>query len=223
MISHRNAPKLPYRDNPGSNNPPGRTAAGLPGRQGPLPRPARRRRGRHHPGGRPARREPGQGRATTPSSPRPTCTEAEPDEPTNYARGDAEAGLRLAAVRLDLTYRLARNHHNPMEPHATIARWDGNQADRVGQDAVGDGHARRDSPPCSTCPRTRCGSSTRSSAAASAAGCAAGRTRSSPRWPRGRRSARSSWCSPAGRCTSAPASGPPTSTGCAWAATGAAG
>jgi hypothetical protein len=32
---------------------------------------------------------------------------------------------RSAAVRLDLTYELARNHHNPMEPHATIARWDG--------------------------------------------------------------------------------------------------
>ena len=30
-------------------------------------------------------------------------------------------------MRLDLTYRLARNHHNPMEPHATIARWDGDQ------------------------------------------------------------------------------------------------
>ncbi|WP_193483637.1 xanthine dehydrogenase family protein molybdopterin-binding subunit, partial [Streptomyces violaceus] len=51
--------------------------------------------------------------------------EATPDKPTNYARGDAEAALRDAAVRLDLTYRTARNHHNPMEPHATIARWDG--------------------------------------------------------------------------------------------------
>ncbi|MEU1192744.1 xanthine dehydrogenase family protein molybdopterin-binding subunit [Streptomyces sp. NPDC005859] len=53
--------------------------------------------------------------------------EAERDEPTTYARGDAEAGLRSSAVRLDLTYRLARNHHNPMEPHATIARWDGDK------------------------------------------------------------------------------------------------
>ena len=26
-----------------------------------------------------------------------------------------------------MTYRLARNHHNPMEPHATIARWDGDR------------------------------------------------------------------------------------------------
>uniref|UniRef100_UPI000524D729 molybdopterin cofactor-binding domain-containing protein n=1 Tax=Streptomyces yerevanensis TaxID=66378 RepID=UPI000524D729 len=23
--------------------------------------------------------------------------------------------------------QLARNHHNPMEPHATLARWDGNK------------------------------------------------------------------------------------------------
>ncbi|HET6708445.1 xanthine dehydrogenase family protein molybdopterin-binding subunit, partial [Amycolatopsis sp.] len=42
-----------------------------------------------------------------------------------YARGDAEAALGTAAARMDLTYRFSRNEHNPMEPHATIARWDG--------------------------------------------------------------------------------------------------
>lgn len=46
-----------------------------------------------------------------------------------------------------MTYRLARNHHNPMEPHATIARWDGDRL-TVGQDPVGhrrhpDGTRRR--------------------------------------------------------------------------------
>ena len=54
-------------------------------------------------------------------------TKAEPGEPTPYARGDAEAGLSSSAVRLDLKDELARNHHNPMEPHATVARWDGNR------------------------------------------------------------------------------------------------
>ncbi|MEU5298336.1 xanthine dehydrogenase family protein molybdopterin-binding subunit [Streptomyces umbrinus] len=53
---------------------------------------------------------------------------AEPaDDPETYARGDAEAALESAPVRLDLTYRMARNHHNPMEPHATVARWDGDR------------------------------------------------------------------------------------------------
>lgn len=49
------------------------------------------------------------------------------DEPIRYSRGDAEAALGSAAVRLDLTFRLARNHHNAMEPHATVARWDGDR------------------------------------------------------------------------------------------------
>ena len=62
VIHHRNAPKLPYRDNSsGSNNPRRTQAARLPGRPGPLPRPAGRRRGGHHAGGRAARREPGEG------------------------------------------------------------------------------------------------------------------------------------------------------------------
>lgn len=44
-----------------------------------------------------------------------------------YARGDAQEALGSADVRLDLTYRLSRNHHNPMETQATIARWDGDK------------------------------------------------------------------------------------------------
>ncbi|MFJ9590107.1 xanthine dehydrogenase family protein molybdopterin-binding subunit [Streptomyces acidicola] len=52
---------------------------------------------------------------------------AKAGEPEKYSRGNAEAGLLAAAVRMDLAYRMARNHHNPMEPHATVARWDGNK------------------------------------------------------------------------------------------------
>ncbi|MFI6027941.1 xanthine dehydrogenase family protein molybdopterin-binding subunit [Amycolatopsis magusensis] len=47
------------------------------------------------------------------------------DEPSAYARGDADAALGEAAVRLDLTYRLSRMHHNAMELHGTVAHWDG--------------------------------------------------------------------------------------------------
>ncbi|MEV0225137.1 xanthine dehydrogenase family protein molybdopterin-binding subunit [Streptomyces sp. NPDC050704] len=48
-------------------------------------------------------------------------------EPVNYARGDADTAYESAAVQVDATYQQARAHHNAMEPHATIARWDGDQ------------------------------------------------------------------------------------------------
>ncbi len=41
------------------------------------------------------------------------------------ARGDADAALAAAAVRIDATYTMARENHNPMEPHATVAAWHG--------------------------------------------------------------------------------------------------
>ncbi|MDQ0957053.1 xanthine dehydrogenase YagR molybdenum-binding subunit [Streptomyces sp. B4I13] len=44
-----------------------------------------------------------------------------------YSRGDAQQALASAEVRKDLTFRTSRNHHNPMETHATIARWDGDK------------------------------------------------------------------------------------------------
>ncbi|MCF1593507.1 xanthine dehydrogenase family protein molybdopterin-binding subunit [Streptomyces muensis] len=46
-------------------------------------------------------------------------------EPETYARGEADAAIDSAPVVMEMTYRLARTHHNPMEPHATVARWDG--------------------------------------------------------------------------------------------------
>ncbi|EFL27747.1 aldehyde oxidase and xanthine dehydrogenase [Streptomyces himastatinicus ATCC 53653] len=126
VISHRNAPKLPYRDNPGSNNPPGRRL-----------RVFQDDRVLFH--GQPVAvvvattLEAAQHGASLvkvaydTERPSTDLHEAERDKPTTYARGDADAGLRSSAVRLDLTYQLARNHQNPMEPHATIARWDGDK------------------------------------------------------------------------------------------------
>jgi xanthine dehydrogenase YagR molybdenum-binding subunit len=43
------------------------------------------------------------------------------------ARGDADRALAQAPVRVDATYGIARENHNPMEPHATIAAWDGDR------------------------------------------------------------------------------------------------
>jgi xanthine dehydrogenase YagR molybdenum-binding subunit len=42
-------------------------------------------------------------------------------------RGDADAALLRAPVKVDATYGIARENHNPMEPHATVAAWDGDR------------------------------------------------------------------------------------------------
>jgi len=42
-------------------------------------------------------------------------------------RGDAEAALAAAPVKVDGAYDIARENHNPMEPHATVAAWDGDR------------------------------------------------------------------------------------------------
>ncbi|MFH9085563.1 xanthine dehydrogenase family protein molybdopterin-binding subunit [Streptomyces sp. NPDC017673] len=126
VISHRNAPELPYRDNPGSNNPPGRRLRVF-------------QDDRVHFHGQPVAvvvattLEAAQHGASLvkvrydAEQPSTDLTGAQPDEPTRYARGDVDTAWHSAAVRLDLTYRTARNHQNPMEPHATIARWDGDR------------------------------------------------------------------------------------------------
>ena len=40
-------------------------------------------------------------------------------------RGDAAAGWRAATAHVDVLYTTPVEHHNPMEPHATVASWDG--------------------------------------------------------------------------------------------------
>ena len=44
--------------------------------------------------------------------------------PGKMARGNVEAGLADAAVRVDATYRFAANHHNPIETSGTTAFWE---------------------------------------------------------------------------------------------------
>ncbi|MFE5564995.1 xanthine dehydrogenase family protein molybdopterin-binding subunit [Amycolatopsis japonica] len=124
VIHHGNAPKLPYQDNPGSNNPPGTRL-----------RVFQDDRVRFF--GQPvavvvaetleAAQHAASLVAVTYAAERPATdlTTAPAGPPTNYARGDADRAFAAAPVRLDLAFRFSRNHHNPMEPHATIARWDG--------------------------------------------------------------------------------------------------
>lgn len=48
-----------------------------------------------------------------------------PEANRDKARGDAEAAYAAAPVKLTATYDMARENHNPMEPHATVAAWNG--------------------------------------------------------------------------------------------------
>ena len=48
-----------------------------------------------------------------------------PAFPTDTADGDVDAALAAAAVAVDVTYTTPDQHNNPMEPHATVAWWDG--------------------------------------------------------------------------------------------------
>ena len=43
--------------------------------------------------------------------------------PPDSQRGDPDAAFASAAVKVEATYRTPIEHHNPMEPHATIAKW----------------------------------------------------------------------------------------------------
>jgi len=45
--------------------------------------------------------------------------------PATVQRGDVEAALATAARRIDATYETPAQYHNPMEPHAIVAVWDG--------------------------------------------------------------------------------------------------
>jgi xanthine dehydrogenase YagR molybdenum-binding subunit len=45
-------------------------------------------------------------------------------DPSNSQRGDLQAGMSRASVRLSRVYETPFEVHNPMEPHATIAVWD---------------------------------------------------------------------------------------------------
>lgn len=62
--------------------------------------------------------DPGRGRP-------PSEETAKGGRPGAAGRGDGAAGLAEAATTVDVTYVQAREHHNAIEPHATIAQWDG--------------------------------------------------------------------------------------------------
>ena len=74
---------------------------------------------------------------------------------TDTEVGDFDGAFATAAVRVDATYRTPAEHNHPMEPHATIATW---QGDRLTLYDATQGPFRRParSPPCSGSNRARC-------------------------------------------------------------------
>src|SRR5206468_3340173 len=46
---------------------------------------------------------------------------------TDSLRGSLEAGFGLATASVDAVYDTPIEHHHPMEPHSTIAAWQGNR------------------------------------------------------------------------------------------------
>jgi xanthine dehydrogenase YagR molybdenum-binding subunit len=48
-------------------------------------------------------------------------------KPPDAVWGDVDAGRRAAEVHVDATYRTPMQSHNPLEPHATIAHWEGDR------------------------------------------------------------------------------------------------
>ncbi len=48
-------------------------------------------------------------------------------EESETHRGDPVSALRDAAVKVDAVYTTPVEHHNPMEPHATVAMWNGDR------------------------------------------------------------------------------------------------
>src|SRR5215210_3846522 len=47
--------------------------------------------------------------------------------PPPKPRGNPEEALKGAPVRVEAEYRIAVEHHNPMEPHAAVAAWEGDK------------------------------------------------------------------------------------------------
>lgn len=52
---------------------------------------------------------------------------SQPEKPADTSRGNVRGSMARAAVKLDQTYHTPLENHNPLEPHATVASWDGDK------------------------------------------------------------------------------------------------
>ncbi|MBA2813116.1 xanthine dehydrogenase family protein molybdopterin-binding subunit [Streptomyces sp. KM273126] len=65
------------------------------------------------------------------SADRPDAYELDAFGPAVMAKGELDAGLAASAVVVDAEYTTPEEHHNPMEPHAATALWDGGRLEVV--------------------------------------------------------------------------------------------
>ncbi|MGW4567299.1 xanthine dehydrogenase family protein molybdopterin-binding subunit [Streptomyces sp. NPDC004561] len=65
------------------------------------------------------------------SGDRPDAYPADGHMPAVTGKGDLDAELAASAVVLDAEYTTPEEHHNPMEPHAATAHWDGGRLEVV--------------------------------------------------------------------------------------------
>jgi len=65
--------------------------------------------------------------STEPVLPTHEKTDQGAGTPPETRRGDPEAALRAAPTKVDQRYVIPRENHNPIELHATIAAWDGDK------------------------------------------------------------------------------------------------
>jgi xanthine dehydrogenase YagR molybdenum-binding subunit len=52
---------------------------------------------------------------------------SQPERPADTGRGNVARSMQNAATKVDVTYTTPMENHNPMEPHATTAVWEGDQ------------------------------------------------------------------------------------------------
>ena len=97
-------------------------------------------------------------------------------------RGDFESAFNAAEHKIDATYETPIEHHNPMEPHATIAVWEGDKLTLYsGTQVVSSVHGALAGRSASS-PKMSA-SSRRTSVAVLARRAARGVTSFSPQWP----------------------------------------
>jgi xanthine dehydrogenase YagR molybdenum-binding subunit len=66
-------------------------------------------------------------RQAKPEMPTQQQTDQGGQRPPETRRGDPDGALAAAEVKVDQTYVIPRENHNPIELHATIAAWDGDR------------------------------------------------------------------------------------------------
>lgn len=72
-----------------------------------------------------------------------TPEKVNPSFPSVTEEGDVEAAFAGAEVRVDVTYGTPWEHNNPMEPHASIAQWEGDGSLTVYDSTQGSSMARQ--------------------------------------------------------------------------------